>query len=214
MFRLPKGNYLKAVAASGFLTGGGASTFIYNDEGAQRTVQFWYNIFPLYVTYRSVQFLNRDIGVLSDDKALEIYESYHEKFSGPVKDVVYRMRGFYLKQAQLLSTQDDFVPAAYMRWVKDTQVHLNVTERNICFLSMIYRNSCFLCIPFFCMPSVTFPPFKLCLPLLLLLSFCCSYSSLIFYLFYLHFFSSLTCTGQCPITIHWIRSQRICSPDD
>ena len=31
------------------------------------------------------------------------------------------MRGFYLKQAQLMSTQDDFVPSAYMAWCKDTQ---------------------------------------------------------------------------------------------
>jgi len=31
------------------------------------------------------------------------------------------MRGFYLKQAQLMSTQDDFVPPAYMKWVKNTQ---------------------------------------------------------------------------------------------
>ena len=35
--------------------------------------------------------------------------------------VVYSMRGFYLKQAQLMSTMDDFVPKKYMTWVKDTQ---------------------------------------------------------------------------------------------
>ena len=31
------------------------------------------------------------------------------------------MRGFYLKNAQVMSAQDDFVPTAYMRWLKDTQ---------------------------------------------------------------------------------------------
>jgi aarF domain-containing kinase len=31
------------------------------------------------------------------------------------------MRGFYLKQAQLLSTRHDFVPKEYMKWIKDTQ---------------------------------------------------------------------------------------------
>ena len=30
-------------------------------------------------------------------------------------------RGFYLKNAQLMSTRDDFVPARYMQWMKDTQ---------------------------------------------------------------------------------------------
>ena len=121
MFRLPKYSLLRAsgLAASGALCAG--SAFVYKDEGAQRTIQFWYNIFPLYVTYRTVQLLNRDLGILGDERAMEIYESYHETFSPQVKDVVYRMWGFYLKQAQLLSTQDDFVPQAYMRWVKDTQ---------------------------------------------------------------------------------------------
>jgi aarF domain-containing kinase len=38
-----------------------------------------------------------------------------------MRDLTYEMRGFYLKQAQLMSIQDDFVPKAYMRWVKDTQ---------------------------------------------------------------------------------------------
>jgi aarF domain-containing kinase len=91
------------------------------DEGTQRSLQFWSNIFPLYLSYRGVQLLNRDLGILSDDRANSIYDSFHEKFTDHVKDVVYKMRGFYLKQAQMMSTQDDFVPPAYMLWVKDTQ---------------------------------------------------------------------------------------------
>ena len=58
---------------------------------------------------------------MSDDSANSLYESFHDNFTDKVKEIVYDMRGFYLKQAQLMSTQDDFVPAAYMRWVKDTQ---------------------------------------------------------------------------------------------
>jgi aarF domain-containing kinase len=91
------------------------------DEGTQRSLQFWSNIFPLYLSYRGVQLLNRDLGILSDDRANIIYDSFHEKFTDHVKDIVYKMRGFYLKQAQMMSTQDDFVPPAYMLWVKDTQ---------------------------------------------------------------------------------------------
>ena len=91
------------------------------DEGTRRSLQFWYNIFPLYVTYRTVQFFNRDTKLITDEYANEVYESLHEKYSDKVRDRVYLMRGFYLKQAQMMSTQDDFVPAAYMRWVKDTQ---------------------------------------------------------------------------------------------
>jgi len=32
-----------------------------------------------------------------------------------------RMRGFYFKNAQLLSTRDDFLPAQYLQWMKETQ---------------------------------------------------------------------------------------------
>ena len=116
-----KKNLLRAAALS--ISGAACGTgYAYKyDEGTKRSLQFWYNIFPLYVTYRSVQFLNRDTGIITDDYAKELYDSLHDKFTDEVKENVYKMRGFYLKQAQLMSTQDDFVPAPYMRWVKDTQ---------------------------------------------------------------------------------------------
>jgi aarF domain-containing kinase len=38
-----------------------------------------------------------------------------------VRDLVLRMRGFYFKNAQLLSTRDDFVPPQYLEWCKRTQ---------------------------------------------------------------------------------------------
>lgn len=99
----------------------GVTSTVYDDEGTRRSLRFWYNIFPLYLRYRTVQFFNRDLQIMSDDSANTLYESLHDHFTDKVKEIVYDMRGFYLKQAQLMSTQDDFVPAAYMRWVKDTQ---------------------------------------------------------------------------------------------
>lgn len=93
----------------------------YQDEGTRRSVIFWQNIFPIYAHYRYIQFLNRDLGIMSDLHANETFEKIHEKYTDKVKDIVYSMRGFYLKQAQLMSTQDHFVPKAYMKWVKDTQ---------------------------------------------------------------------------------------------
>ena len=72
MFR-PSGGVKKNLfrAAGLTITGAAFGTGLaYNyDEGTKRSLQFWYNIFPLYVTYRSVQFLNRDTGVISDDYA-------------------------------------------------------------------------------------------------------------------------------------------------
>lgn len=49
------------------------------------------------------------------------YNELHDLYTDRVKDMVYSMRGFYLKNCQLMSTQDDFVPPQYMKWLKDTQ---------------------------------------------------------------------------------------------
>ena len=58
---------------------------------------------------------------LSDDGADAAYGRLHDKHSGGVRDLVMRMRGFYFKNAQLLSTRDDFLPAQYLQWMKETQ---------------------------------------------------------------------------------------------
>lgn len=99
----------------------GSYWWIKQDEGTARSLQFWSRIFPIYLHYRTLQFLNRDIQLVSDETANRLYEQLHIKYSGKVKSIVYEMKGFYLKNAQLLSTQDDFVPHEYMKWVKDTQ---------------------------------------------------------------------------------------------
>ena len=101
------------------------------EEGAQRSIIFWANAFPVYMRYRTVQARHRDaakLGVpswtgvrLSDEQANAAYEALHERYAIPVRDLVYSMRGFYLKNAQLLSTRDDFVPQQYLSWCKETQ---------------------------------------------------------------------------------------------
>ena len=110
------------------LTGGAAAVTVVGggyilatDEGSRRSLVFWSNIFPIYLHYRGVQFLNRDLGVISDAHAERLYADCNERYTYKVRDITYSMRGFFLKQAQLLSTRDDFVPKEYMRWVKDTQ---------------------------------------------------------------------------------------------
>lgn len=84
-------------------------------------MQFWSTIAPIYAHYRFVQLLNRDLRIMDDEKALKVYNKLHDRYSEPVRILTYKMRGFYLKNAQIMSTQDDFVPKQYMRWVKDTQ---------------------------------------------------------------------------------------------
>ena len=91
------------------------------DEGTRRSAEFWRVCGPIWAHYRVVQLLNRDLRVLSDEIADPYYEKLHEKYTDTARDITYKLRGFYLKNAQLLSTQDDFLPPAYMKWVKDTQ---------------------------------------------------------------------------------------------
>lgn len=100
------------------------------NTGTKRSLIFWYNMFPMYVHYRGIQFLNRDIKVLSDDKADSMYEELHLKYAPEAKELVYNLKGFYLKQAQLLSTADDFVPAPYLKWFKDTQDNVPSNFKN------------------------------------------------------------------------------------
>ena len=49
-------------------------------------------------------------GLLADDAAMEKYEALHDRYAPFVRDLTYEMRGFYLKNAQLMSTRDEFVP--------------------------------------------------------------------------------------------------------
>lgn len=91
------------------------------DEGTRRSVKFWNNVFPVFVHYRFYQLVSRDLGIVSSAYADEKYLELHEQYTDKIRDITFQMRGFYLKQAQLMSTQDDFVPAAYMKWVKKTQ---------------------------------------------------------------------------------------------
>jgi aarF domain-containing kinase len=91
------------------------------DEGFNRSLTFWRQVFPIYAHYRFYQLLNRDLKILSEEYADKKYTELHEMYTERVRNITFSMRGFYLKQAQLMSTQDDFVPPAYMRWIKDTQ---------------------------------------------------------------------------------------------
>lgn len=117
---------------------GSISSYVYiqNDDGSKRSLTFWVNIFPIYLHYRTIQFLNRDTKIISDKDANKIYESLHLKYTDKVRDLTFSLRGFYLKNAQLLSMQDDFVPEAYMKWAKLCQdsvpsEYINEDSKNI-----------------------------------------------------------------------------------
>ena len=65
--------------------------------------------------------LDRDTHLIPEDYADKKFLELHDTYTDDVKDIAYSLRGFYLKNAQYMSTQDDFIPSAYMNWMKDTQ---------------------------------------------------------------------------------------------
>ena len=74
------------------------------------------------LAYRAVQWRNRDARAAGGTsprgpgsrwrtpRRTARYGALHDAHAGNVRDLVLRMRGFYFKNAQLLSTRDDFVP--------------------------------------------------------------------------------------------------------
>ena len=97
-----------AKVAGFFATGvGSVGALSYFDEGTSRSLQFWINVTPIYAHYRFYQVLNRDLGILADETTMKIYKDLDKRYSEPVRDITYSMRGFYLKNAQLMSTQGD-----------------------------------------------------------------------------------------------------------
>lgn len=73
-------------------TAAGLAGLSHRDEGTARSVQFWRHILPVYAHYRTVQLLNRDLGILSDEAAAPLYEDLHEKYADEIRDLCYKMR--------------------------------------------------------------------------------------------------------------------------
>jgi hypothetical protein len=63
---------LTAVSAAGL------SVLASKDEGTKRSLKFWRNMFPVYMHYRGIQLLNRDLKVMDDSTADRLYNEAHE----------------------------------------------------------------------------------------------------------------------------------------
>eukprot|EP01126_Amoeba_proteus_P002666 TRINITY_DN10842_c0_g1_i2.p1 TRINITY_DN10842_c0_g1~~TRINITY_DN10842_c0_g1_i2.p1 ORF type:complete len:500 (-),score=80.46 TRINITY_DN10842_c0_g1_i2:1171-2670(-) len=106
------------ISAAILLLGAGSLAFAYHDEGTRRSLVFWSGVTPIYLHYRYVQWVTRG---KADEEISMAFDELHENYSPRVESLCLQLRGFYLKQAQLMSTLDDFVPPAYMRWCKKMQ---------------------------------------------------------------------------------------------
>ena len=99
------------------VVGAGAVRYA-TDEGTRRSVAFWSRAAPIYLHYRYTQW---KVDGLSDEAQDAAYNKLHERYAPDVEKLVFEMRGFYLKTAQLASTLDSFLPDQYMEWCKKCQ---------------------------------------------------------------------------------------------
>jgi aarF domain-containing kinase len=100
---------------------GGVLELVRSSNGIMRSLYFWWGIFPVYLHYRTIQLLKRDLGLLSHEVGERMYSDAHNRHAHHVRDLHHALRGYYLKNAQLLSTQPDLLPQAYMSWARETQ---------------------------------------------------------------------------------------------
>ena len=95
------------------------------DDGVRRSTRFWVNVFPIYARYRYNQIVTERAlaaGTITAAEKTASFVALHEEYAPISRDLCLELRGFYLKQAQLMSVlQDDFVPPQYMAWMATMQ---------------------------------------------------------------------------------------------
>lgn len=100
------------------VSGLGLTYLVWGDEGRQRSLVFWYHVFPTFMHYRWVQLNVKDRTEIEQDRE---YNRLHDMYAEKMKDLTMRLRGYYLKNAQQASVRDDFIPEQYMVWCKEMQ---------------------------------------------------------------------------------------------
>jgi aarF domain-containing kinase len=88
-----------------------------NDENSdwimavRRSYKFYSNALPAFVEYKYCDITT----TMESDRAIK-FSVLHKKYSPVFEKLALDLGGYYLKAAQLMSTQSHFVPKEYMRW--------------------------------------------------------------------------------------------------
>jgi len=108
------------------------------DEGFRRCAEFWIIVLPIYCHYlyvdkvshpkRSGNSDSMSINAAADVAARDAaFERLHSRYSPVVEHATLRLRGFYLKAAQMMSMREDFLPEQYLQWLRRLQDEAPVT---------------------------------------------------------------------------------------
>jgi aarF domain-containing kinase len=104
----------------------GSAALYERDEGVRRSVAFWSRALPVYAHYRWLQYVELPACAVPLDSAESErrFNVLHELYAPRVEALALEMRGFYVKGAQLVSTRDDILPDAHLRWCKRMQAEV------------------------------------------------------------------------------------------
>ena len=99
---------------------GGTLYLCSSDESVSRSLRFYSVAVPAYLHY---EWVDRTCRTGRDEK----FEKLHNIYSPIMRDNVLRMRGFFLKAAQLMSVREDYLPRQYLEWTRRMQNEAPIT---------------------------------------------------------------------------------------
>jgi len=110
----------RALAGGACLATGAAAVGGYHEEGTYRAALFWGRVGPAYLHYQIADWRTRGC---PDSERQAVFERLHDRYAPVAEYIVLRLRGFFIKIAQIASTRDDFVPPQYLTFFKSCQAN-------------------------------------------------------------------------------------------
>ena len=101
------------------------SFYVYKtDDSLNRALRFYSVAVPAYLHYEFADRWYSGADPLLRDR---IFNQLHDKYSPIMRSHVLKMRGFFLKAAQLMSVREDYLPPQYLEWTSAMQSEAPVT---------------------------------------------------------------------------------------
>jgi aarF domain-containing kinase len=96
----------------------GGTYFYQTDDAFNRTLRFYSVAVPAYLHYELTDRYSRNLPSADREK---LFTDLHDKYSPILHSHVLKMRGFFLKAAQLMSIREDYLPPQYLEWTAKMQ---------------------------------------------------------------------------------------------
>ena len=76
----------------------------------KRPILFWGTLVPIFAHYKFVEYKTKD---MTDDQQTEIFSKLHVKYAPKVLDLVFTLRGLFIKFGQVACSRPDVLPQEY-----------------------------------------------------------------------------------------------------